>query len=243
MQGLVEPFTAMGISVFRVIARGLAAFWGVKPGPGEAPPAFKVAAGRLFIDVTGAIKHPRLRPVLLAVSAMVDRPTSETLKSLVEHDERFALTGGRLPARYPFGFILTVAARVLYTVLLPDAARRQALEAAAERIEGMKLRAGRLKGVAERVCFVEEVLTTLLPGLFARMGPVIAPGLAARFITEDKLQGWLGDAAGLQPVLRSLPHNPTTMMDLELWRISRTLKVQGLEPSAEHPEVGAFLKP
>src|SRR5439155_26943788 len=52
---------------------------------------------------------------------------------------------------------------------------------------------------------------------------------------------WLNDPAALQPVLRSFPHNPTMEMDLELWRLSRRLQKEGVEPSADHPAVHEFL--
>jgi pyruvate,water dikinase len=42
-------------------------------------------------------------------------------------------------------------------------------------------------------------------------------------------------------VLRALPHNPTTEMDLALWDVAQRLKQEGVEPSAEHPAVQGFL--
>src|SRR5205807_561347 len=71
--------------------------------------------------------------------------------------------------------------------------------------------------------------------------PLVFPGMAARFLAEELLRRWLNDPAALQPVLRSLPHNPTMEMDLALWRISRQLKAEGASPSADHPAVQAFL--
>ena len=71
--------------------------------------------------------------------------------------------------------------------------------------------------------------------------PTAAAGLAMRFLAERQLERWLGDASGLQPVLRSLPHNPTTQMDLMLWRLAQRLRAEGAAPSADHPGIREFL--
>ena len=67
--------------------------------------------------------------------------------------------------------------------------------------------------------------------------PLVVPGVGSRFLAEALLRRWIGDATALQPVLRSLPHNPTMEMDLELWRLSRSLKREGSAPAADHPLV------
>jgi pyruvate,water dikinase len=71
--------------------------------------------------------------------------------------------------------------------------------------------------------------------------PLVFPGVASRFLAEWLVERWLNDPAALRPVLRSLPHNPTMAMDLALWRVSRVLKAEGAEPSADHPAVRRFL--
>lgn len=41
--------------------------------------------------------------------------------------------------------------------------------------------------------------------------------------------------------MRSIPHNPTTEMDLALWRAAGRLLAEGAEPRADHPAVRALL--
>ena len=99
-----------------------------------------------------------------------------------------------------------------------------------------------MRGLAERQRFVEEVLTTFAPELIRHGLPLVfGSGLLAVSLVRAKLQAWLGDATALQPVLRALPHNPTTEMDLALWGVAQRLKEEGVAPSAGHPAVGAFL--
>ncbi|NPV93011.1 MAG: phosphoenolpyruvate synthase [Firmicutes bacterium] len=242
MQGLVEPITPMGISAFSMLARGIANLWGFRIPPGETPPAFKTAAGRVFIDVTTAVRHTRTRGAVLTVTSMVDKPTSQALGRLLERDRRYDPLKQRLPLRYPWRFILRVLSRAVYTFILPAAGRAAGIRAMDRQIEMREREAARLEGIGERLAFVERTMRNLLPVVFTRMGAVLIPGMASRFIVEGRLAAWLGESESLQPVLRSLPHNPTTEMDLRLWKISRELKSRGEAPSTEHPLVVDFLE-
>ncbi|WP_126557487.1 hypothetical protein [Dictyobacter kobayashii] len=56
----------------------------------------------------------------------------------------------------------------------------------------------------------------------ASIGPIIPAGFFA-FGLAGKLLGNLASADERQAVLRSLPYNPTTEMDLALWDIARKL--------------------
>ncbi len=241
LQGLLEPLTPMGIAAFRAVGRGIANLVGARLRPGEAPAAFKVAAGRLFVDVTSLLQHRKGRSIIFGASAILDRLTSEALKALVEREPRLALTTDSLSIKVPLRVVLRLAARAIFTLFFPATGRRRTLAAVEALVGEIERRVDSLRGVAQRRHFVAEHVPGLLPRLFANVAPLVAPGLAARFLAEAKLKQWLGDASALQPVLRSLPHNPTTEMDLALWRVSRALKAEGLQPSADHPAVQAFL--
>src|SRR5262249_19239595 len=73
LQGLVAPFTPMGIAAFRALSRGIAGLIGVRVQPGEAPPAFKVAACRIFLDMTPLLQNLTTRAAVLNGSAAIDR--------------------------------------------------------------------------------------------------------------------------------------------------------------------------
>lgn len=241
MQGLVEPFTPMGIAAFRNFARGFAALWGVHVPPERGTAAMKVAAGRIYVDVADALRHPWLRTLVTRVPEFVDRPAAELLHALAEREPSLAPAPGAVSVRYPVGLMLRIVGRALSAIMAPDRARKQALTAADAVVADMEREAAGLGSVAERVRFVQSRGLRLFPLLLGRLLPVAAPGIAAGFIANGRVKQWLGDVSGLQPVMRSLPHNPTTEMDLALWRLSRTLKADGAAPSPEHPGIRAFL--
>ncbi|WP_041275423.1 PEP/pyruvate-binding domain-containing protein [Desulforamulus ruminis] len=242
LQGILEPFTPMGISVFRNFTRGVALLFGVKVPPPQGVSAFKVAAGRVYLDITGVLVKPKTRERFFRILSLVDRQMVKVLKNLIEQDQRKLQVKEGAKIRLPWKFILNVMARIKFTLIAPHAARRRGLAKMEHWLQGLERQGGRLQGLRQRKHFVEQTLTRMIPFLFGHLGPVVIPGLVLRFMAERKVKEWTGDPSGLQPVLRSLAHNPTTEMDLELWRISREIKAQGTEVSARHPLVIQFLE-
>jgi pyruvate,water dikinase len=241
LQGLIEPFTPMGIAAFWQIARGIAGLVGFRVRRGEAPPAFKVAACRIFLDVTPLLQNRITRTVVLRGSGAIDRQVPAILRFLVERDQYLIAWPGRFPFRPPFGFLLHKLGQFLFAALFPDTARARALARTEARVKALESRAAALRGLNERRRFVEEVLPTLGPEVLSHFLPLVGSALLAFHLARARLQAWLGDATALEPVLRSLPHNPTTEMDLALWSVGQRLKEEGVAPSAGHPAVQAFL--
>jgi len=243
LQGIVEPFTPMGISVFRNFTRGPALLFGANlPYGRRGVSAFKTAAGRIYPDITDLLVKPKTREIVFRVLSLVDRQMVVAVKNLLERDPEKLKAAHRTKTRLPIKFILKVITETKFTLIAPHIARRRGLAKMEARLRALEKQADSLQGVGSRKRFVEQTLTNITPFLLANLGPVVIPGLIIRFITERKVKEWIGDAAGLQPVLRSLPHNPTTEMDLELWRISRQIKAQEAEVSARHPLIRKFLQ-
>jgi pyruvate,water dikinase len=130
---------------------------------------------------------------------------------------------------------------VVSSTLSPDAARTRLLARTEARVQALEQRAEALQGLAQRQRYAEEVLPTLFSDFIAPFYPPILTAFLAAELARARVQAWLGDATALQPVLRALPHNPTTEMGLALWDVSRRLKEEGAAPSAGHPAVQAFL--
>jgi pyruvate,water dikinase len=242
VQGIVEPFTPMGISLFRCLLNAIATFkYGIKVPRGEAAPAFKVAAGRIFVDVTVPLRHKKARTAFPRLASIVDQHIAEILTTLLTRDTRLGPVAKRLPVKLPIGFAVGVLGRALWVVIAPEMAPSRLVKATqrlARKIEH------EMEGIHEpQACrrYIEERLSAYWPQLMYHAMPLIGPGLMARFLAEWLLGSWLNDPTALQLVLRSLPHNPTMEMDLTLWRISRQLKAEGVEPSIQHPAIVAFL--
>src|SRR5262249_30767465 len=122
------------------------------------------------------------------------------------------------------------------------AARARVLARTEACVKALEVRAAAVRGLAARQRFVEAVLPTLGPALIGHGLPfLLGTGLLAVPLLRAKLHDWIGEVEAIDPVLRSLPHNPTTEMDLALWGVAQRLKKEGVAPTAEHPAVKAFL--
>src|SRR5262249_22006806 len=183
---------------------------------------------------------PRDRQIVPRLAHFLDHHVAAILNNLRDREPRLRAARGRLHVRLPFGFVLRLLARTLYAACAPDAGRKHLVATAERFVRQAEERIEQAKGQPVGQLLDRE-LTALWPALLERAWPLFVPGVAARFLAEALLRRWLNDPAALQPVLRSLPHNPTMEMDLALWRLSRVLKAEGAEPTADHPAVRAFL--
>ena len=78
-------------------------------------------------------------------------------------------------------------------------------------------------GAAERLDAVERILLNDCASLVPRIMPAPAVGMAMLALAE-RLLGKDAEPEEFQTVMRSLPHNVTTEMDLELWRLAMRIR-------------------
>ncbi|MEK6438523.1 PEP/pyruvate-binding domain-containing protein [Pseudonocardia sp. T1-2H] len=221
-QGLTRPITPMGIAAFRVIgATGSRLGFGIPADDLGGPSALAVAGGRVFVDVTPALRNavgrrivPRLLDVMEVRSAVVLRRLRD--------EPAFAVR-----TRSPWSFARRVL-RVLVRYRVPLQVGQALVAPAAAR---------------RRVGRVGDGLTAALPpaatglerhdralALLGRVFPVlptVAPVAGAGFLALGLARALAGpeiDGRTTHDLLRSLPHNVTTEMDLELWRVAVRLR-------------------
>jgi pyruvate,water dikinase len=230
-QGLYRPITPMGLAAFRLLSAAGAGLLGYAvQDPLVGSHAYSEGAQRVFIDLTGTLRSrvgraffPRLLDVMEARSAAV-------LRGLFA-DPRLSLT-----VRTPFP-ALRRALRIAVKYTVPVTVARALANPAAARTRADRIgeeMAARLvlppaATAAERLAFVERALGHEVITLGPRLLPAAAAGLgmlgvAGRLLGED------ASGAELQTVLRGLPHNVTTEMDLALWDLATAMR--GDEESA-----------
>jgi phosphohistidine swiveling domain-containing protein len=224
-QGLQRPLTPMGLSVIHVLATSAAELYGLRVADAVAgPPAVCDAGGRLFFDITtmmrdrrGRAFFPRVLDFMEARSAVVLRRLFDDPRLPLSNASRWPLVRrlGRLAIRY------AVPVQVIRALANPEVARRRL--AALERDLIRRTTAPEHATASERLDFV---IATLRDAVIPTM-PRVAPSAAAGFAMLGLSSALLADDArpgDLQRVLRALPHNVTTEMDLELWRLALTLR-------------------
>ncbi len=231
LQGLTRPMTPMGLAACLALAGD--------PGPGErGTPVglrYTTAGLRLFGDVTPLLRSRAGWRLLPRLARVADARSEPVLRHLARDPRFTAARGGRAGAAAAGAAALRALGpyrralpQVLAALVRPEPARRRG-----ERAEQRLLRSATAAGPAtpgERLELVERVLRReLLPGLFATL-PAPAAGYLWLGLVRVLLRGRAAPGL-LAAVLRGLPHNVTTGMDLELWR---TAAAVGADPASAH---------
>lgn len=220
VQGVYRPLTPMGVQVFQLISSSVSALAGHPPADryaGILP--LTEAAGRLFFDVTPALRSTFGRKVLSFATSNMEARAAPILNRLAE-DPR--LSTMPTPWVKILRSVLTVLAKgrippyVIQALAEPEAARASAERVVEEiRSEGDTPRTG-----AERLAEVERILLGGAPRILRGVPPTFIAGLGANALA-GKLLGDLATEGERRTVMGALPHNPTTEMNLALWALAK----------------------
>ncbi|MDX6717726.1 MAG: rifampicin phosphotransferase, partial [Baekduia sp.] len=220
-QGVLQPFTPMGIQTFRLISAAFAAAVGRPVADPAAGTSVIADAGlRLWIDLTGVVRNRAARGIPVRVLSIMEARSSGIFARLLD-DPRLAPRGGsRLRA------IVSILHAVRHTGAPPWVARtlfrpEQTRDRILREVDALVTRdIGPLATPLGRLDAFERLFVTTLPRMFPRLVAVAVAGLISYQLAARLLRGVASDDE-LRTVLRGLPFNPTTEMDLELWAIAR----------------------
>ncbi|WP_214413395.1 PEP/pyruvate-binding domain-containing protein [Sphaerisporangium fuscum] len=224
-QGLHRPITPLGISAFRTIAGSALRLYGAPSatGPDGALPVVE-AGMRIFGDVTGLLRSRAGRAVLPRMLDIMEARSAVVLRGLFA-DPRLRVTRRsplpalrrtlRLAMRY------RIPVRIAQALARPASAHRRIAQA------GERLRARLVlppgASAAQRLDHVERVLGSRLVPVI----PTVVPGPAAALLMlglAGRLLKGRTRPGELLTVLRGLPHNVTTEMDLALWHAATRVR-------------------
>jgi len=220
-QGVLQPFTAMGLQTFRLMGAAFASAL-ARPvaDPAAGVPVIADSGLRLWIDLTGLVRNAGTREIPVRVLSVMEARSSGIFARLLE-DPRLTPRGGSRLRSLVSGLraVMRTGAPsvVLRALLRPDATRDRLLR---EVDEIVTLDAGPLNTPAERLDAFERLFLTWPPRMFPKLVAMVAAGFLSYNLAARILRRVASDDE-LRTVLRGLPFNPTTEMDLELWAIAR----------------------
>ncbi|MET3951453.1 PEP/pyruvate-binding domain-containing protein [Arthrobacter sp. UYEF36] len=224
-QGLTRPLTPMGLAGFRLIASSVArAAQFEVPVPHDGPPPYVQAGQRMFVDLTPVVRSALGQAIVPRVFDVMEARSAAVLRRLFA-DPRFSVTS-RSPWR-----VLRHAGPVAARARVPEALLRAVFrpEAALRRVErfGERFRAALVVPAGstpvQRLDHVERILGQELFPVVPNILPLPAVGFAL-LAAAGRLLGPGAGPGALQPVLRGLPHNVTTEMDLALWQLASAIR-------------------
>ncbi len=233
-QGLTRPLTPMGLAGIRLIASSVARAARFQvPEPREGPAPYTQAGQRIFFDLTPVVRSRIGRAIVPRVFDVMESRSAAVLRRLFA-DPRFSVT---ITSPWPLlRHLAPVAARfrvpesLARALFRPEAALKRAERAGEELRTALVVPAGAT--AAQRLDHAERILGTEVFPVVPIILPLPALGFALLAVA-GKLVGRGLEPGELQAVLRGLPNNVTTEMDLDLWRLAAAIRA--------HPESAAVL--
>ena len=223
-QGLTRPLTPVGLAAVRLIASSVATAAGFPvPDPRHGPSPYAEAGQRIYVDFTTPIRSAVGRRIVPRVFDIMEARTATVMRRLME-DPAFSVT-----KRTPFGLLRHVApvairakvpATLVHALFRPRAALRRLDQFTRDYEASLAPDAG--ADTLARLDHAESLLGSRLFLIVPAILPLPALGFAMLGLAGKLLGGDAWDE--LQPVIRGLPHNVTTEMDLELWRLATAIQ-------------------
>ncbi|MGO4857214.1 PEP/pyruvate-binding domain-containing protein [Arthrobacter sp. 2MCAF14] len=224
-QGLTRPLTPMGLAGIRLMGSSVADAAGFRvPEPRDGPSPYYEAGERIYFDLTSVFRSKAGRAIVPRIFDVMEARSAAIVRGLFE-DPRFAVT-----SKTPFKLLRHVGPIVL-RFRLPEILLRALFrpDVALDKVEQL---GGKLKAIhevpadaapREKLDNAERILRE---GLFPIL-PNILPPVALGFAMIGVVRKILGEQASwdeLQTIIRGLPNNVTTEMDLALWRLSASIR-------------------
>ncbi|WP_395103581.1 PEP/pyruvate-binding domain-containing protein [Actinomadura sp. SCN-SB] len=209
VQGMLQPATPMGVWALTSMLAGMLASFGLTVEIVDI-------GGRLYGDLTDAMRDPSTRRRLVKLMAVDFGPRAQAVVEHLLDDPRFAPARG--PRRRRGSAALTMgpkaAAGILRALARPAAARERVFG----EIERLRRRpVGDPSTTAELLDLVEDT-TRSGADLDAIVWPVVS-GLLVSAALPPLLKG-IASEDEVRTVLGGMPYNVTIEMDLALWRVA-----------------------
>lgn len=231
LQGLTRPLTPMGLAVLGRV------------GNRNGPWTYFSPGLRMFVDLTPAMRSKLGRRYLRQVLPLADGRSAAVIPSLLEDPRfrvvkparKFAAKGERSGRQKlsrsaersrsaeptaAVGLILKLGPGLVRAAVRPEAELRRA-KAYGKRLEA-GLAAPEPATAFQRLDHAQHLMDRAVNGLIQATLPAPATGYIMLALARRLLRG-IAPPRELEAVLRGLPHNVTTEMDLELWDLARAL--------------------
>ena len=238
-QGVYRPLTPMGIAVFRLFGSAIAGVFRLAPSDPLLGPAILVeAGGRLFLDVTPALRSALGRTFLLAAAQIGEAPSAALFQQLMTDPRLSLLPTPSFRVIRVIGSLLEKTRTPLYVMqalLWPSTVQKRMAQVRAwlqsldDDVEAASIQSR--ADLADRLTTLEQRLPGRVTAVFRTIPVMLISGLGSYALSGWLLRG-LATTDDMRIVLRGLPHNPTTEMDLELWALAERVQSDAVAAQA-----------
>lgn len=223
-QGTYRPFTPLGLSALRLLASGfLDLIDAPLRDPLAGPHFITEAAGRPFFEVTAALRNPFGRSFLLAAMHEAEVQAAQSFENVITDPRLSLCTTPRLAFGRALVLLLARTSLPWYLVqalVTPRVATRR-VQRFVEQIRStqhLDVQGDAAAHLAKAMRLLQRCLR-----LAFRVSPVMLAGMQS-FALARRLLGDLAEDYECQTVLGGSPTNPTTQMNLALWRLAEVIR-------------------
>lgn len=233
VQGVFEPFSPLGHTAIREVLLGGARRFGIKTTLAKQK-GLLVSGMRVWINVSGFLRHPRARKMWLTAIKVID-PTVPQILSEVLADPRLAPNrSASVPWRLPLFFLGRIP-RLLRCWIWPERMAKKTQAFLDDQVAKMAAGIRPTGNLALDFGHAAALLSSardLFPDVVASVGfPAVVAGMVPLLRVLKRNSEEVADATGddrfrtlYLEICKGLPNNVTTEMDLALWSGSQTVK-------------------
>jgi pyruvate,water dikinase len=233
VQGLLDAMTPLGRDMIRGAFVGGARLFGYQY-TAEDQPTLLEAGERMWANISGLINNQPGQKVVLAALEYVEPGTRQALLSLLR-DGELPVSGRPRPITFLrlLRVLLPAMARGLRTLLHPDAQRDQLLRDLEAWLELLQAKMAATASPSERLALIRNTASDAFYFVLPQFVPRFGMGMATYNLLV-RLAANLPPSArpDTRTMMRGLPHNVTTEMDLFLWQAAQAVRAD--PESLEH---------
>lgn len=223
IQGLTDPFTPLGRDALKTFMSGFLRLLHIPRRIDEV--AFD-AGGRLFADVSEIVRDPRLRRIFFGILSNADPGALQVMKRLI--------ADGTIPTEKSVSTrriaiiisnVLPILFRSVRSWIAPETMRLEAPRRGDRYIARVRRHIRHAHTLRQKLMALRIDAGNTIKHLFLYILAIALPGLFTLPIVTRALKNWLGLKPGAaMNLVRSLPGNVTTEMDLRLWATAQQIR-------------------
>ncbi len=249
-QGMHEPLTPMGESIFLKTFVAPARLFDRRIVDERDLWWLKSVGGRVFMDMTELLRDERRWEDVIINDVFSDQEpvTAEALlQFLARNREEITSRRSRMMPWLIRKLIpllriaLPMGISWLYGILFPLRARAKAFREWGRTVQRLLEARSAADTIEEKLQLIERHVGAFTLSGFAILS-LIAPSVDNAERAQEIAGRYLEDTSYLQRVKKSVPHNITTEMGVELMEVARSLAERDVEPDPREREVAEFLQ-
>ena len=228
VQGMLDPMTPLGRDAITAALVGAGKVFGSHASV-DTQSLLWTAGERLWVDVSGLLGNRPGRWIALAAMGYVDPSARLALRTLVD-EGRFP-PPGRVRMRTALRIIrafVPMLVSALRTLLRPDVARRRLMAYLEAMLGDFQVRLPRASGMVERLQTIRQLTDEAFHYVMPQFIPRFGPGMGAYNLLTHLAAGLPAGTCDSRVMMRGVPYNVTTEMDLDLWETAQTIRADAV---------------